>query len=340
MIIRFTLGLLTVLCLTSPLRAQPVAEFYRGKTVQLLIGYTVGGNYDLNGRILARHIGRHIPGNPSIVTQNMSGAGSLRLTHFLYNAAPKDGTAFGIIGRGVPMEPLLGAGAVKSDIRRFTWIGSVADETTVCVTWRTSKVKTWEDMLRTDFTVGGQGPGSDDMFSHMIRNIFGVKVRVVGGYPGGNEINLAMERGEVDGRCGWSWGAVKSTRSDWLAKKDINLMLQIALRGAADLPHVPLVLNFARNERERQILRLVLSRQQMAWPFTAPPGLPQDRAAALRAAFDATMRDPEYLAETRQRGLEVNPMTGAEIETLIGELYQTPEEVIAATRAAITDKTK
>jgi tripartite-type tricarboxylate transporter receptor subunit TctC len=338
---RLALGFLAVLLSTFIGAAQPVADFYRGKTVQLLIGYTVGGNYDLSARILARHIGRHIPGNPTVVPQNMAGAGSLRLANFLYNVAPKDGTTFGMVGRGVLMEPLLGTDASKFDSQRFTWIGSVSNETSVCVSWRTSKIKSWNDMLSTPFTVGGQGPGSDDdMFSNMLRNIFGVKARLVSGYPGGNEINLALERGEVDSRCGWSWGAVKTTRADWLARKEINLLLQIALHGASDLPEVPLVTSFVKTDREKLILRLILSRQQMAWPFTAPPELPKDRTAALRAAFDATMRDPEYLAEAKQRGLEVNPMSGAAIDKLIAELYVTPTEIIAAAKAAMTEAGK
>jgi tripartite-type tricarboxylate transporter receptor subunit TctC len=341
MLVTIAVAFLAVLLGSSIGTAQPVADFYRGKTVQLLIGYTVGGNYDLSGRLVARHMGKHIPGNPTVVPQNMAGAGSLRLANLLYNVAPKDGTTFGMVGRGVSMEPLLGAEASKFDSRRYTWIGSVSNETSVCVSWRTSKLKSWNDMLSMPFTVGGQGPGSDDdMFSHMLRNIFGVKLRLVGGYPGGNEINLAMEREEVDARCGWSWGAVKTTRSDWLARKEINLLLQIALRGASDLPDVPLVTNFAKTDRDRQILRVILSRQQMAWPFTAPPDLPKDRTAALRDAFDATVRDPEYLAEAKKRGLEVNPMSGAAIDRLIAELYTTPPDVIAAARAAITEAGK
>ena len=196
-------------------------------------------------------------------------------------------------------------------------------------------------MLKTDFTVGGEGSGSDpDMFATMIRSIFGVKIRLVSGYPGGNEINLAMERGEVDGRCGWSWSSIKITKPDWLKNKRINLALQMALHKNSELADVPLIMDLARNDRERQILKLVLSRQEMGWPFTAPPGLPKERADALRAAFDATMKDPDYLAEAQQRRLDVNPMSGAAIDKLIGELYATPPEVIAATKTAISEGVK
>jgi hypothetical protein len=171
--------------------------------------------------------------------------------------------------------------------------------------------------------------------------LFGVKIRLVSGYPGGNEINLAMERGEVDGRCGWSWGSIKVTRADWLKAKHMNLIVQIALQGAPDMPvSVPLIMDRARDDRERQILRLLLSRQQMGWPFLAPPDLPKDRADALRAAFMATMKDPDYLAETKQRKLEVNPMSGAEVDKLIAELYATPPEVIAVTKKVISEGAK
>ena len=342
MIARFALGLVAVLLSGLPAQAQPVADFYRGKTVQLLIAYTAGGNYDLNARLLARHIGKHIPGNPTVVPQNYVGAGGLRLSNFLYNVAPKDGSVFGMVGRGTPMEPVLGNTAAQYDARRYVWLGSVSDEVSLCVSWHTSKVKSWDDLLTTPYVLGGQGPSSDnDMFALMLRNIFGAKIQLVPGYPGGNEINLAMERGEVDGRCGWSWGAIKTTRASWLAKKQINLVLQIALERASDLPaDVTLVMDKARNERERQIMRVVFSRQQMAWPFAAPPDLPKERADALRAAFDATMKDPEYLADAKQRKLEVNPMGGAAINRLIDDLYATPAEVIALTRKAMSDSGK
>jgi hypothetical protein len=175
------------------------------------------------------------------------------------------------------------------------------------------------------------------MFAMMIRNLFGVKVRLVSGYPGGNEINLAMERGEVDGRCGWSWSSIKITKPDWLSGKRINLVLQMGLKKSSELPEVPLIMDFARNDRERQILRLILARQQMGWPFLAPPSLPAERAQALRQAFEATMKDPEFLAEAKQRQMDVNPMSGAEIDQLVNELYQTPQDVVAATKAVVAE---
>ena len=341
MFVRFACSFVPLLLAMQPSHAQPVADFYRGKTVQLLIGYTAGGGYDLNARVLARHMGKHIPGNPNVVPQNMAGAGSLRLANYLYNVAPKDGTAIGMVGRGMAMEPLIGGSATQYDARRYTWIGSVSDQVSLCATWHTSKVKNWNDMLKTDFTVGGEGSGSDpDMFATMIRSIFGVKIRLVSGYPGGNEINLAMERGEVDGRCGWSWSSIKITKPDWLKKKQINMLLQMALHKNSELADVPLIMDLARDERERQILKLVLSRQEMGWPFTAPPDLLRERADALRAAFDATMKDPDYLAEAKQRRLDINPMSGAAIDKLIAELYTTPPDVVAATKAAISEGSK
>jgi tripartite-type tricarboxylate transporter receptor subunit TctC len=336
MLTRIAVAVVTLAIPVAPAPAQP--DFFRGKTIAMLIGYTSGGGYDLYARVLSRHMGRHIPGSPAIVPQNMPGAGSLRVAGFLYSAAPKDGTTIGMFGRGVAMEPLIGSTAAAFDARKFTWLGSGSDQVSLCATWHTSPVKTWDDMLKLPFTVGGEGPGSDpDMFAIMLKNLFGAKLKLVSGYPGGPEVNLAMERGEVDGRCGWSWSSIKITRSDWLKDKRINLVLQMALQKSAELPDVPLVMDAARNDRERQILRLMLARQAMGWPFIAPPDLPAERAQVLRQAFDDTMRDPEFLAEAKQRLLDVNPMRGVDIGKLITELYQTPPEVIAATKAMIVE---
>jgi tripartite-type tricarboxylate transporter receptor subunit TctC len=324
--------------LALPAHADPTADFYRGKTVALIIGYSAGGGYDTYGRVVARHLGKHLPGNPAVIPQNMPGAGSLRSANYLYNVAPKDGTAIAHFSRGLAMEPLIGTSATQFDARKFSWLGSGTDEVSICLTWHTSRIKTWNDMLTNLATVGGEGSGSDpDIFSAMIKNAFGAKLKLVSGYPGTAEVALAIERGEVDGRCGWSWSSLKLLKPDWIADKKVNLITQLALKKSPELPNVPLIFEFATTARQRQILRLVLSRQSMARPFAAPPDLPADRKAALRQAFDRTLADPEFLAEAKQRGLEVNPVTGSEIDRLVGELYQTPPEVIAETRAIISE---
>jgi len=319
----------------SPARADPVEDFYRGRTITVLIGYSPGGSYDAAGRVLARHMGRHIPGNPALVPQNMPGAGTLNLVNYLYNVSPKDGTAFGIFARGMAMEPLIGGTNAKFDATKLTWIGSAANEISLCATYATSPVKTWNDALSKEFTVAGNGSGSDpDVFANVLRNAFGVKNRLISGYPGSAEISLAMERGEIDGRCGWSWSSIKAEKSQWLAEHKLNLIVQLALEKAADLPNVPLITELATDDRQRQILKLIFSRQTMGRPFAAPPAIPAERAQALRQAFDLTMKDPEFLAEAQARGLEINPVSGREIERLIAELYQTPKDIVAEAREA------
>jgi tripartite-type tricarboxylate transporter receptor subunit TctC len=266
----------------------------------------------------------------------MPGAGSLKAANYLYAVAPKDGTVFGIFGRGMAMEPVIGAGDAKFDARKFTWLGSGGDQVSVCATWHSSKVRTWNDALSTPFTVAGEGSGSDpDIFSSMLRNMFGVKLKLVTGYPGGNEMSLALEQGEVDGRCGWSWSSIKLAKPDWIANKRLNLIVQMASAKSAELPEVPLIMDYAAGDEQRQILNLVLSRQAMAWPFAAPPGVPADRKQALRAAFDETMADPAFIAEAKIHQLEVNPMRGADLEKTIGDLYATPTDAITAARAAV-----
>jgi tripartite-type tricarboxylate transporter receptor subunit TctC len=326
------------LTLTAAACADPVADFYRGRSVTLVIGYSAGGGYDAYGRVLARHMGKHIPGHPTVVAQNMPGAGSLRCANFLYNVAPKDGTTIGHFSRGLAMEPLIGTSATQFDARRFTWLGSGTDEISIFVTWYASAVKTWHDALTTPFTVAGEGSGSDpDIFSAVLKNAFGAKLKLVSGYPGSAEVALAIERGEVDGRVGWSWSSLKLLKPDWVAQKRINIVTQLALRKQPELDHVPLIFDFATTERQRQILKLVLSRQSMARPFAAPPDLPNDRKQALREAFDATMADAEFLAEARQRGLEVNPVSGADIDRLVDELYRTPPDIVAEVRKMISE---
>jgi tripartite-type tricarboxylate transporter receptor subunit TctC len=241
-----------------------------------------------------------------------------------------------MFGRGIALEPLIGTSPAQFEATKFLWLGSGTEEAAVVVIRAEKSIKTWADMLTKPFTVGGEGTGSDpDVYALMLKNVFGVKLRLISGYPGTTEMALAVERGEVDGRASWSWSSLKSLKPDWIAQKKINIPVQLNLHKSPDLPDVPLIGDFAKSERERQILKLVLSRQTMGRPFMAPPGLPTDRAAALRTAFDQTMKDPAFIAEARARGQEVNPVSGSEIESLLTELYATPKDVVEETKRAI-----
>jgi tripartite-type tricarboxylate transporter receptor subunit TctC len=325
-----------LLALPWPAQAQSVADFYRGKTITLTVGYSAGGGYDTYARILARHMGRHIPGNPTIVVQNAPGAGSMRAANTIYNVAPKDGTAIGMFGRGIALEPLIGTSPAQFDATRFLWLGSGTEEAAVVVIRAEAGIKTWADMLQKPFTVGGEGTGSDpDVYALMLKNVFGVKLKLVSGYPGTTEMALAVERGEVDGRASWSWTSLKSLKPDWIAQKKVAIPVQLNARTSPDLASIPLIGDFATTERQRQIVKLVISRQTMGRPFMAPPGLPADRAAALRAAFDETMKDPEFIAEANARGQEVSPVSGKALDALIAELYATPKDVVDETKRAI-----
>ncbi len=321
---------------SAPARAQDVADFYAGKQVSLYIGYSAGGGYDTYARVLARHIGKHIPGNPTVVPQNMPGAGSLTLANFLYNIAPKDGSAFGTIGRGIAMEPLLGGAGTRFEATNYGWIGSLNSEVSICASWYTSSVKSIDDIRSQELIVGGTGSGADtDTFPTVLRRLLGLNVRLISGYPGGNDVLLAMERGEVDGRCGWSWTTVVSTRPDWLSENRINVFLQLALEKHPDLPDVPLVMDLARNEDERMAMELIFARQVMGRPYLAPPGTPPERLEALRRAFDATTTDPEFLADAARIDLELNPVSGEDIEALLARIYAASDTAVQLASEAI-----
>jgi tripartite-type tricarboxylate transporter receptor subunit TctC len=322
------IAVLALAALPNAARAQSVEEFYKGKSINLVIGFSVGGGYDLYARHLARHMGKHIPGKPTIVPQNMAGAGSLRAANFIFTAAPKDGTSFGTFARTTGINPLLETGATF-DGTKFGWLGSVTNDTSVCVTWHTSGVKTWNDFMEKPVTLGGQGPSSEpDIFANLYKNVFGARVKLVAGYPGTNEITLAMERGEVEGLCGLSWSTIKTRHAQWLRDKKINLIVQAAFKKEPEMAAVPLIVDQTKDSEKLQILKLFLAAQEMARPFAVPPGVPEDRKAALIAAFDATMKDPEFLAEATKLNLDVNPVGGKDIDKLLGELYATPKEVL------------
>lgn len=306
--------------------------FYAGKVVQLYIGYSAGGGYDVYGRLLARHMGKYLPGNPTIAPINMPGAGSLTLANWLYTGAPKDGTAFGIVARGIAFDPLLGISGSKFEAPKFTWIGSANDEVSVCVSWQGSGVRTFDDLKTKELVVGGSGGSADtDQFPKILNGVLGTRFRIVTGYPGGNDINLAMERGEVKGRCGWSWSSIISTRPNWLKEKKINILVQLAMHKHQDLPNVPLVMDVAKSRAERQMLALVFARQTMGRPFVAPPDLPEARTRELREAFIKTLNDPALKAEAEKQHLEITPVDGEKVQSLVREAYATPKEVVRRT---------
>jgi len=312
----------------QPIHAAGVDDFYKGRAVSIIIGYSVGGGYDTYGRLLARYLGDHIPGRPTMVPQNMPGAGSIKAANYIYGVAAKDGTAIGTFGRTIPVAPLLAAAGAAFDGTKFTWLGSISKDTSLCITWGKSAIKTWDDFLAKPSTFGGEGAGADpDVFTRLYKNVFGAKVRLVTGYPGTNDVSLAMERQEIDGFCGLSWSTLKSIHPDWLNNKSINIIVQAGLKREPQLPDVPLAIELARTQEQQQIVKLVLVSQEMARPFAAPPGLPADRRAALLAAFDRTMKDQAFLAEARMQGLDVDPVSAQDIDALLEEVYATPKTV-------------
>jgi tripartite-type tricarboxylate transporter receptor subunit TctC len=325
-----------VLSAPATASAQSPADFYKGKTVDFYIGYSVGGGYDIYARIIARHLGKHIPGNPTVLPKNMEGAGSLRLANWLYNVGAKDGTVIGTIGRGTGFDPLLGHKNAQFDATKFNWIGSANNEVSICVAWHTTGVRRFEDLMTKELVVGGTSSAADtDQFPKVMNNVLGTKMRVITGYPGGNEVGLAMERGEVQGRCGWSWSSVKSTRQRWMDEKKINVLMQLALEKHPELPDVPLVIDLAKTDEQRQILKLIFAQQVMGRPYLAPPGVPADRVAVLRKAFLDTMSDKDFLAEADKAQLEITVVAGDGVEKLVREVYATPPAVAKKAADAI-----
>jgi tripartite-type tricarboxylate transporter receptor subunit TctC len=309
--------------------AQSPADFYKGRTVELDVGYSAGGAYDLYARTIARFLGRHIPGNPTVIVKNMEGGGSLRLANWLFRVAPKDGSVLATIGRGTGFDPILGQQGAQFDGTKFTWIGSANNETSVCVAWNaTSGISKFDDLLTKQMTVGGTSMSADtDQFPKVIDGVFGAKMKIVSGYPGGNDVVLAMERGEIQGRCGWSWSSIMSTHKAWIDEKKITVLIQLALRKHPELPNVPLIMDLAKTDEQKQILKLIFARQTMGRPYLAPPGIPADRAAALRKAFMETMADKDFLAEAEREKLEITPVDGADLQKLVAEVYATPAEI-------------
>jgi tripartite-type tricarboxylate transporter receptor subunit TctC len=304
-------------------------DYFKGKDITIYVGSTAGGPYDAYARMLARHWGRNIPGNPSFVVQNMPGASGRRLMGHMQGLAPKDGTAIAIAHRALPFDPLMGVKA-KFDPTKVTWIGNANDEVNICVVWHASKAQNFDDLKKYETIVGSGGPASTDtIYPNLMNFMFGTKWRVVGGYEAAAQTHIAMERGEVDGRCGMTWDALQAVKPEWITEKKVRILVQVALEKHPDLKDVPSLLDIGRNEEERQIIALWSAPNKMGRPFYAPAELPKDRAELLRRSFDRTMKDPALLAEAKKTKVFVEPTTGEQVHALIDRIYKTPPNVVA-----------
>ena len=331
-------ALFALLCcaLAGGALAQPVADFYRGKTVNVWIGYGPGGGYDLSARVLSRHMGRHIPGEPTLVARNMPGAGSLTLANWLYNVAPKDGLDFGIFGRTVPIDPLLGTKGAQSDALKFTWLGSTSNEVSTCVAWHDAPVRKAEDLFTRELTVGASGAASPSaVFPYLFNSILGTKIKVINGYTTSATILTALEAGELNGFCAWGWVPMKAMRADWIRDRKFNVLFQIGLAKHKDHPETPLILDFAKTPEDRTLLEILVAPQVFARPFAAPPGIPADRAAALREAFNKTVRDPVFIEEAERMVLEPDLVDAPMLEGVLKKIYDAPRPLLERAKEAL-----
>lgn len=331
-------GLAIATSLVRAAHADPVEDFYKTHPITIVTGYSAGGGFDLYARALAKHLRNHVPGNPNVLVQNMPGAGSLTATNYTYNVAPKDGTVI-TLARAPVMELLAGTASSAFDPLKITWIGNGATDLTVCALLGNPQINTFADAQKYPFTLAGLGPGSDDdMFTKVLDNMFDLKARLINGYPAGAEALLAVERGEVDGRCGWSWSTITMAKPEWVASKKMRVFTTLSLERSPRLPDTPAILEFAKTERQKQVLNLVIGSQVLGRPFFAPPGQPPERTQALRRAFDETMTDPAFIADRHNANEEVNPTDWRGVEALLQKLYATPKELVAETRAIIAGK--
>ncbi len=316
------------------------ADFYAGKTVELTVGADAGGGYDIYARTLARHLSRHIPGQPTIVVRNMPGAGSGRAAGYIASIAPKDGTALAAIMPGAVMDPLLAErGGALFDPTKVLYVGTASNDSRVCLTMKPSAVKTFDDALVHPITIGAiSSNDSTRDYAFMHKRLSGAKFNVVTGYNGTVEIGLALERGEVEGACGWGWSSIKSQKPDWISDHKINVLVQVGLEPNAELTamNVPPIWNYLKDDRDRQAVELIVSQQVMIRSYIAPPETPPEEIGILRAAFDATMKDPQFLQDAETQRLVVEPMPGAKLQELVRKLYATPAAIVERARLAIS----
>jgi tripartite-type tricarboxylate transporter receptor subunit TctC len=316
------------LVLTSPIAAQLAGDSLAGKSVSMIIGFGAGGGYDLWGRTVGRHIGRHLPGAPTVIPQNMPGAGSYAAASYIFNIAPKDGTVLGIIARDAALGPLSGATGARFDPTRLSWIGTPTKETNVCIAYHTSQVKSVLDLYDKQLIVGDTGPGTGTRsYPKALNELLGMKFKLVGGFPASSDVFLAMERGEVEGICE-SLDSIKIRRPDWIPTKKISILFQGGAEPNPELDGVPFVLDLALTGEQRQAIEFLYAGQGIGRPFVAPPDLPADRLKMLRDAFNATMTDPAFVAEAQKSKLDLEPEDGEHLAVLIAKIYATPKPIV------------
>jgi len=336
------LCVLSSIVLAEPARAQSVEDFYRGKTINLIIGYSVGGGYDLYGRLVSRHIGKHIPGRPAIVPQNMTGAGSLRAAQYIYSVAPKDGTAIGAIFSGAIVQPLFGD-PVQHDPSKLIYLGTANIEVFLCLARTDAPVQAFKDALDKELILGSSNEGGSTRdFAAMLNNVLGTKFRLVTGYPGSNEIILAIERNEVQGACGIGWSSVAPQRARLLESGRTHIIAQLASRGHREMNRmgIPLAIDFAKSDEDRQVMDLIYSQLVFGRPYILPPGVPADRVAALRKAFMDTFRDPEIIAEAARMQLDIDALSGDEVQAEVAKAFTTPRNIVERAKQAMIYKSR
>lgn len=326
----------TIAAVVSVLAFVPAgagAQSYAGKTLNMVVGYPTGGSNDLYARAVARHIGKHLPGNPTVVVRNMPGAGSVLASNHIFNVAPRDGTVIGLVSATIALDEKLGAPGVKYEAPKFTWIGRVASAINVTMTWHGSPVKSMDDAFRREVTLGATGTSSTVfVYPNVLKNVVGARFRIVLGYKGSGEAMLAMERGEVDGHS-TSWEAVKALHQDWIDQKKIAIIVQYGRERHPDLPDVPTAVELARSPEEAQVLRAVVNATDIGKAVLAPPGLSPELTQMLRRAFDATMKDKEFADELEKTRSELSPMTGEQLQGVVEEFRDLPPSVVEKIKA-------
>jgi tripartite-type tricarboxylate transporter receptor subunit TctC len=309
--------------------AQSPAEFYKGRSITVLVGGGVGGGYDLYVRTFIRHASRHIPGNPNFVVKYLPAVSGIAAANTLYTTADRDGSVIGATTNSVPLDPLFGHPAARYDALKFNWLGSIDKLPSVCSVWHTSPVKTIEDARKREVIVAAGGVGTNSAVMPRVLNaLLGTKFKLVTGYDPGTGINIALERGEAEGVCGLSWPTIKSSRPHWIKDKLITVIVQIGFNKLPDLPDVPLALDHVTDPEKRKVLELILTRQETGRPLVAPPGVPADRVAVLRSAFEATIKDPDFRAEAEKLQMEIDPLSAAQIESLLARAYAAPKAIV------------